>query len=453
MNTLAAALLLALGQSAPERPNVVLVLVDDLGATDLGYAGSAFYRTPHIDRLAAVGMVFTRAYAACTVCSPTRAALLTGKYPARLRVTDWIAGHKRPFAKLLPPDWTKYLDPAETTIAELLKERGYATASIGKWHLGGEDHAPEKHGFDRNVGGTDRGQPPSYFAPYRIPTLPEGPKGESLTERVTEEAVAFIRENRERPFFVYLPHFTVHTPLQAKPEVVAKYQAAAKPDAPQRNPVYAAMVESLDDSIGRLVAALEELKLSEKTLLIFTSDNGGHLPATNTNLGLRAGKGSPWEGGVRVAAVARWPGAIPAGRRCDAPVITMDWYATVAELAGAEAPGNDGASLAGVLTGRGEVPPRPLYWHYPHYHPGGATPYSAILEDGWRLVEFFEDGRIELYDLKNDPLEANDLASARPENESALRARLEAWRTSVGAQRPVPNPAYDPEKDRPRRKP
>lgn len=446
---LAAVLVSALGQSAPPRPNVIVVLVDDLGATDLGYAGSTFFRTPHIDKLAAGGMTFTRAYSACTVCSPTRAALLTGKYPARLHVTDWIAGHKRPFAKLLPPDWTMRLAHEEVTVAELLKKEGYATASIGKWHLGDDPHAPETHGFDRNVAGTAKGSPPSYFSPYKIPTLADGPKGESLTERLTEEAVAFIRENREKPFFLYLPHYTVHTPLQAKPEVVEKYKASARPEAPQRNPVYAAMVESLDDSMGRLVAALEALALSEKTLVILTSDNGGLMSST-TNLGLRAGKGSAWEGGVRVPGIASWPGTIRPGRRCDAPVITMDWFATIAELAGAKPPPTDGVSLAPLLTGRGDVPERPLYWHYPHYHPGGATPYSAILDGGWRLVEFFEDGRLALHDLTEDPMEANDLAAAKPDKARELRAKLEAWRRSVGAQRPVPNPAHDPAKDAPR---
>lgn len=435
--------LLALLQA--QKPNVVVVLVDDLGATDLGCAGSAFYETPHIDRLAAAGLRFTRAYAACTVCSPSRAALLTGKYPARLHVTDWIAGHKRPFAKLRVPDWTMQLVHEEATLAEKLKEAGYATASIGKWHLGGPEHFPEKHGFDLNVGGTDRGQPPSYFAPYKIPTLPDGPKGESITERLTDEAIRFLEANRAKPFFLYLPHFTVHTPLQAKPEVVEKYKAKAKPEGPQKNPVYAAMIESLDESVGRLVAALERLGLSKNTLFVFTSDNGGLLPVTS-NLGLRAGKGSAYEGGVRVPAIAAWPGRIAAGSTSDVPIITMDWFATACALAGVPAGAVDGASLAPLLFGEGGPAPRPLYWHYPHYHPGGATPYSALRDGDRRLVEFFEDGRLELYDLKADPLEKKDLAAERPEEAKALRAKLDAWRISVGAQLPAPNPAYDPRK-------
>jgi arylsulfatase A len=289
-----------------DPPNVVFILVDDLGATDLGCAGSAYYETPNIDRLAAGGLRFTRAYSACTVCSPTRAALLTGKYPARLRVTDWIAGHKRPKAKLRVPDWVMRLPLEERTLAEALKGAGYATASVGKWHLGEPEFWPEKHGFDLNVGGSDRGQPGSYFAPYKIPTLADGPKGESLTERITEEAVRFIEAKRAGPFFLYLPHFTVHTPIQAKPEDVEKYKAKAKPDAPHRNPAYAAMIESLDRSVGRIVDVLKRRGLTEQTLIVFTSDNGGLLPVT-TNLGLRAGKGSAYEGGVRVPAIASWP--------------------------------------------------------------------------------------------------------------------------------------------------
>jgi arylsulfatase A len=426
-----------------DPPNVVFILVDDLGATDLGCAGSAYYETPNIDRLAAGGLRFTRAYSACTVCSPTRAALLTGKYPARLRVTDWISGHKRPKAKLRVPDWVMRLPLEERTLAEALKGAGYATASVGKWHLGEPEFWPEKHGFDLNVGGSDRGQPGSYFAPYKIPTLADGPKGESLTERITEEAVRFIEAKRAGPFFLYLPHFTVHTPIQAKPEDVEKYKAKAKPDAPHRNPAYAAMIESLDRSVGRIVDVLKRRGLTEQTLIVFTSDNGGLLPVT-TNLGLRAGKGSAYEGGVRVPAIASWPGRIAAGSTSDVAVITPDWFATICELAGVAAGDVDGVSLAPLLLGKGAPAPRPLYWHYPHYHPGGATPYSAILEGERRLLEFFEDGRLELYDLKADPQEKNDVAAARPEEAKALRAKLEAWRTSLAAQLPTPNPDYKP---------
>ncbi|HLF95418.1 MAG TPA: sulfatase, partial [Planctomycetota bacterium] len=303
MRTLA--LLLALASpSQADPPNVVVILVDDLGWTDLGCFGSPFYETPHIDRLAAQGMRFTHAYSACTVCSPTRASLMTGKYPARLHVTDWIAGHARPKAKLKVPDWTKHLALEETTVAEALKAAGYATASIGKWHLGPPAHFPEKQGFDLNRGGCDKGQPPSYFSPYRIPTLEEGEKGEYLTDRLTTEALAFLDSNKDRPFLLHFPHYGVHTPLQAKKAVVEKYQAKAKAGADHRNAAYAAMIESVDDSVGRIVAKIEELKLSSRTLIVFTSDNGGLLQSTS-NRPLRAGKGSAYEGGVRVPMIVR----------------------------------------------------------------------------------------------------------------------------------------------------
>ncbi len=431
--------------TATDRPNFIFILADDLGATDLGCTGSRFHETPHLDRLAARGMRFAQAYAACTVCSPSRASFLTGKVPARLRITDWIPGHARPNAKLRVPDWTQRLPHEEATIAEILKEAGYVTASIGKWHLGGAAFYPEKQGFDRAVAGTDRGQPPSYFAPWKIPTLPEGEKGEYVTDRLTHEALKFIEESREKPFFLYLPHFAVHTPLQGKPALVEKYKAKAKPDLPQRNPAYAAMLESLDEGVGRIVAKLDELKLSEKSVVVFTSDNGGLvLRDITSNVPLRAGKGSAYEGGVRVPAIVSWPGRIAAGTVCDTPAITPDWFATFVELAGLPSREVDGVSLAPLLLGKGPIAPRPLFWHDPHYHPGGATPYSAVRDGDWRLVEFFEDGRAELYHLKDDVGEKTDLASAKPEKAAELRKKLEEWRDSVGAQRPSPNPGFKP---------
>lgn len=436
----------AAAQAPARPPNVIVILVDDLGGTDLGCYGSRFYRTPNIDRLAREGMRFTRAYSACTVCSPTRAAMLTGKYPARLHITDWIAGHRRPKAKLRVPDWTMYLAHAERTLAEALKPAGYATASIGKWHLGGPEYYPETQGFDRNVGGTDRGQPPSYFSPYRIPTLPDGPQGEFLTDRESAEAVRFIEENRERPFFLYLPHHAVHTPLMGKPEVVEKYRARADDGAPHKNPTYAALIESVDDSVGRITAALDRLRLSERTILIFTSDNGG-LRSVTTNLGIRAGKGSAYEGGVRIPLIVRWPGTVRAGSESAVPVITVDHYPTLVAAAGLKpAAGQvlDGESYLPLLRESGSLRRNTLYWHYPHYHPGGAAPYGAIREGDWKLIEFFEDGHTELYDLKNDPQEMEDRAAAQPELAARLKERLHAWRREVGAQMPTPNPDYDP---------
>lgn len=430
---------------AAERPwNFVFILVDDLGATDLGCCGSRFYQTPNIDRLAREGMRFTQAYSACTVCSPTRAALLTGKYPARLHVTDWIPGHVRPKAKLKVPDWTMHLPLEERTLAEALHSAGYATASIGKWHLGGPEFYPEKQGFDRNVGGYDKGQPPSYFAPYRIPTLPEGPAGEYLTDREAEEAVRFIDENRERPFFLYLPHYAVHTPLMGKQEVVRKYRERVRPEDPQKNPTYAALVESVDESVGRVLKALEERKLAERTVVIFTSDNGGLIGSTS-NLGLRAGKGSAYEGGVRVPLLVRWPGVTQPGTECAVPVMSIDHYPTLIQAAGlTPAAGQilDGESLLPLLRGDGSLRRQSLYWHYPHYHPGGATPYGAVRKGDWKLIEFFEDQHVELYDLRNDPQEQQNVASTSPQVAEGLRRELRAWRERVGAQNPLPNPDY-----------
>jgi arylsulfatase A-like enzyme len=443
------------------KPNVIFFLIDDWGWTDLACMGSKLYETPNLDKLASQGMKFTQAYSACTVCSPTRAAVMTGKYPARLHVTDWIAGHNRPFAKLKIPDWTKYLPLEETTIAELLKQQQYATASIGKWHLGGEGYEPTQQGFDVNIGGDHRGSPPSYFSPYNIPTLSDGPKGESLTDRLTAEAIQFIEKQNGRPFFIYFPHYTVHTPLQAKPEVVAKYQAKLKrmnieeadnadlqKQHRQNNPIYAAMVESVDDSVGAVMAALDRLKLADDTLIFLTGDNGGLMRSTD-NSPARVGKGSAYEGGVRVPLIVRYPRAVKPGGETDVPVMSIDYLPTILELVDPmrNPPVVDGVSFAGLL--RGQAPPSrtELFWHYPHYHPGGATPYGAIRDGDWRLVEFYEDNRIELYNLRDDVGEKSDLATKDPSRADALRKRLHAWRDEVGAQMPTPNPDYNPAKD------
>lgn len=438
----------ALVMARARPPNFIVILVDDLGWTDLGCQGSKFYETPHIDRLAREGMRFTQAYAACTVCSPTRAALLTGKYPARLHITDWIPGHARPDAKLNVPDWRMFLPHEERTLAEALRDAGYATASIGKWHLGGPEFYPERHGFDVNIAGFEKGSPPSYFAPYKIPTLTDGPPGEFLSDRLTDEAVRFIEAHRDRPFFIYLPHYAVHTPLMAKSNVIAKYQAKADPSHPQRHPVYAALVESVDDSVGRILQTLETLQLARDTVIVFTSDNGGLvLRNVTSNLPLREGKGSAYEGGVRVPLIVKWPGVTRPGSVCDAPVITPDFYPTLLEIAGLKpARGQvvDGMSLVPLLRGRGAIRRDALFWHYPHYHPGGATPYGAIREGDWRLVEFYEDNHVELYNLRRDIGEKHNLAESEPALAKRLRDKLHAWRQRVGAQMPSPNPNYDP---------
>jgi arylsulfatase A len=448
-------LLPAAARAADPPANVVVVLADDLGWTDLACYGSDLHETPHLDRLARDGMRFTQNYSACTVCSPTRAALLTGKYPARLHITDWIPGLMPDNPKLLVPDWTKFLPTTETTLARLFKAAGYATASIGKWHLGGEDTYPEKHGFDLNVAGTDKAQPPSYFAPWKIPTLPEGKDGDYLTDRLADEAVRFVERNKDRPFFLYLPHFAVHTPVQGRPDLVAKYKAKLKPGLTHANPAYAAMVESLDAAVGRLRAKLADVRLADRTVIVFTSDNGGRVPTTS-NKPLRYGKASAYEGGVRVPLIVHWPGVTRPGSISDAPVITMDLFPTLVEIAGLRAPeagpgrdpaGRDGVSLVPLLRGTGGLTRAELFWHYPHhqhYQLGGTTPYGAVRAGDYKLIEFFNDMRVELYDVKADVGEQHDLAAARPDVTRRLRDRLHAWRREVGAQMPTPNPRYDP---------
>lgn len=434
--------------SAAPPPNIVVFLIDDLGWTDLGCTGSDLYETPNIDRLAREGMKLTNAYSACTVCSPTRAALMTGKYPARLHITDWIHGHKKANPKLLIPKWTEYLPRDEVTLASALKPAGYTSACVGKWHLGDETEGyPDKHGFDVNIAGCERGAPPSYFSPYKIPTLKEGPQGEYLTDRLADEAVRFIDASKTRPFFLYFPHYGVHTPLQAKQDLVEKYRRKIKPGMKHTNALYAAMIESVDDSVGRVMARLADLGLDKNTIIVFTSDNGGLMNST-TNQPLRVGKGSAYEGGVRVPTLVRWPGVIPPGSVCAEPVITPDFYPTLLEIAGVSGEakhnaGVDGKSLVRLLRDpQAKVDRDAIYWHYPHYHPGSATPYGAVRARDWKLIEFFEDMHVELYNLKDDIGEQNDLAGKMPEKANELREKLHAWRQAVGAQMPTVNPAY-----------
>lgn len=436
-------------------PNVVLILADDLGWTDLGCYGSDLHETPHLDRLAASGARFTQAYSACTVCSPTRASILTGKYPARLHVTDWIPGLMPANPKLIVPDWTKQLVEEEQTLAEVFRDAGYATASIGKWHLGMEEFYPEKHGFGLNIAGTQAPSPKSYFAPYSIATLPEGTEGEYLTDRLAAEAEKFLRDNKDRPFFLYLPHFAVHLPIQAKADLVEKYRAKLRPGLKHTNPTYAAMLESLDAAVGRVLATLEELKIAEQTIVVFTSDNGGHIPTTS-NAPLRYGKASCYEGGTRVPLLVRQPGKIEAGSVCDVPVISPDLFPTVLSMsrtAPATSPGAirsvDGIDLSPLLYQQGSIDRTELFWHYPHYQlyqQGGATPYGAIRAGDWKYIEFFDGQPAELYHLAVDGSEQRNLAGEMPEKALALASRLQAWRREVGAQMPTANPTYDPTK-------
>jgi len=438
--------------------NVVFILVDDLGWTDVACYGSRFYETPGVDRLAAMGMRFTNGYAACTVCSPTRVSIMTGKYPARVHLTDWISGHRRPYAKLNVPDWTMHMRHEEVTLAEALKPAGYTTCFIGKWHLGNKEYYPKSQGFDVNIGGYSRGQPPSYFAPYRIPTMPEGPKGEYLTDRHADDAEKFLDAHKDKPFLLYLSTYAVHTPLQSKAELTAKYKAKAKAmkDYPQKNPVYGGMVHSMSECVGRVLDKLKALDLLDRTAVFFIGDNGG-LAHVTSNAPLRAGKGSSYEGGVREPFVVYWPGVTKPGSVCHEPVISVDFYPTILEITGAAGDAGhnrnvDGKSLVPLLRGDGKLDRDGIYWHYPHYHPGGATPYGAVRAGDWKLIEFYEDMHVELYNLREDIGETTDQAAKMPAKADELRKKLHAWRRRVGAQMPTPNPNYDPDRGRGRRR-
>jgi len=447
--------------------NIVFILADDLGWRDLGCYGSTFYETPHLDRLAAQGMRFTDAYAACNVCSPTRASILTGKYPARLNLTDWLPGRPdRPDQKLKRPLIIDHLPLEEVTIAEALKEAGYQTAFFGKWHLGGEKFFPEHQGFDLNVGGCEKGHPPSYFSPYKIPNLSDGPKGEYLTDRLTDEAIRFIERSKDRPFLLYLSHYAVHNPQQAKAQLVEKYRAKLATLPPsttpefvtdlgrqvrqiQNKPVYAAMIQSLDESVGRIMAKLAELKLDQNTVVVFTSDNGGLSTAEGTptsNFPLRMGKGWHYEGGVREPLVVKWLGVTKPGSVCRQPMISTDFYPTFLETAGAPPrprQHRDGVSLVPLLKGDAGAE-RPLFWHYPHYSNQGGAPGGAVRLGDYKLIEWFEDMHVELFNVREDLGEKNNLAAKLPEKAAALRKQLHEWRASVNAQMTTPNPDYRP---------
>jgi arylsulfatase A len=439
----------------PQRPNVIVILADDFGWADLGCYGSRYHKTPNLDRMAEQGMRFTDAYAACPVCSPSRAAIMTGKYPARLNLTDWLPGRPdRADQKLLRPAINQQLPAEETTLAAVLKRAGYATGHIGKWHLGGKGSLPQDRGFDVNIGGDEAGSPRSYFAPYKnnkdvfIPGLERAPEGEYLTDRLTAEAERFIENHREKPFFLYLAHYTVHIPLKAKKDLVAKYRQG-KPGQ-QGNPIYAAMIESLDDGVGQILKKLDELKLSERTLVVFTSDNGGlcvtegpNTPAT-INAPLREGKGYLYEGGIREPLIVRWPSRVKAGSVCRTPVCGIDLFPTILDVCGVKNEGRiDGVSLLPLLKG-GELKREALYWHYPHYSNQGGKPGAAIRAGDYKLIEFFENGRRELYDLKKDISESHNLMAEKPGVAEALSAKLTAWRKELGAKEMKPNPSYVP---------
>ena len=429
------------------RPNILFILMDDMGWTDLGSFGSKFYKSPNIDALAAQGMKFTQAYAACPVCSPTRASILTGKYPARLHLTDFIPGRNvMSDQKLLRPDFHKQLPLEEVTIAEELKKAGYISGAFGKWHLGGKGFEPQQQGFDVGVAVDARGG------------LPGSSEPGTGDYEITGQSLKFIEANRDKPFFAYVAYHTPHIPLAAPREMVDKYEALIHPAWPHTNATYAAMVEVADAQIGRLLARLQELNLETNTVVIFTSDNGGlhvrewkGVVKATQNLPLRAGKGYLYEGGTRVPLIVRWPGVVKPGTTRTNAVSSVDYFPTILQIAGVKTATNqivDGQSILPLLSESDGMKPRDLFWHYPHYPNQGGAPGGAIVDGDFKLIEFYEDGHWELYNLREDLGEKNNLAETMPAKAAQLAARLDVWRRNVGAQMMFPNPIWESGKPR-----
>lgn len=455
-----------------ENPNIVFILVDDLGWKDLGCYGSEFYDTPNLDKLAGQSVRFTNAYAASPVCSPTRAALMTGKHPARVNITDWIPGMSISRArdpKLVPPEDIHNLPLEEFTMAEAFREQGYKTFFAGKWHLGEtEGFWPEFQGFEINKGGVNWGAPRlnseanGYYSPYNNPRLENGPEGEYLTNRLTDESLQFIGSAGETPFFLYLAFYTIHTPimgcdeydeiyeekslqLPGKGEMTTRMEHDAQTRINQSNAKYAAMMRSLDANVGRLLEKLEEQGYADNTIIVFTSDNGGltTIPRGGPTavVPLRAGKGWCYEGGIRVPLLISYPGMQHAGETCNVPAISMDYYPTLLELAGMDPdPGQhiDGKSIVPFLEDPGKAAHRTMVWHFPHYHGSAWRPGSAIRDGNWKLIEFYEDNMVELYDLEDDMEERVDLAEAMPEMAEKLRTLLHEELDQMGAHYPQP---------------
>ncbi len=461
------------------QPNILLILMDDMGWRDLTCYGSTFYETPRIDALAREGMTFSDAYAACPVCSPTRASLLTGKYPATVGITDYIdvSGKYHPCrGRVVDVPYLRQLPRSEVSLARALKDGGYATWHIGKWHLGGPGYYPTDHGFEVNIGGCEWGHPnKGYFAPWRIPGLPDPAPGTYLTDYLTQAAVDLIsRHPQDRPFFLNLWHYAVHTPIQAPADLIEKYRRKARDlgldqmqvlieGEPfpfnhkkhlrvqrriiQSDPVYGAMVENLDTNVGRVLDALERSGQADNTLVIFTSDNGGLATAEGSptcNRPLAEGKGWMYEGGTREPLIVRYPGITAPGSRCSLPLTSPDFYPTLLEAAGLPARPEqhvDGVSFMPLL--RGQAFERgPIFWHYPHYGNQGGTPGCSVRAGEWKLIEFFEDGRLELYNLLQDPGETRNLLPYAPAIAQKLHGDLMAWRQKVEARIPQPNPDW-----------
>lgn len=459
------------------RPNILFILIDDLGWRDLVCTGSDFYETPHIDELARCGMRFDNAYASAPVCSPTRASLLSGKYPARVGVTQYIGGHA--VGKLLDVPYHHNLPLNEVSLATALGEGGYQTWHVGKWHLGNDLTRPEVHGFDRNIGGGQFGMPrKGYFSPHNLPNLNEGPEGEYLTDRLTDEAIKLIQDrDPDRPFFLNLWHYAVHVPIEAPADLIEKYREKARsmgrdPETDfvegeffplqqkrheritrrsrQSDPVYAAMIENLDTNIGRVLSALEDSGELDNTLVIFTSDNGGLSTAEGAptcNAPLAEGKGWMYEGGNRVPMVINWPGVTAPGSASSEAITSPDIYPTLLSAAGLPPRPKqhvDGVDFSPLLRGNEDFKRGPIFWHYPHYSNQGDTPGSAVVHGDWKLIEYFEDGRTELYNLSDDVSENHDQSAAQPEIRDRLRGELTAWRQSVEALIPKSNPNWRP---------
>jgi arylsulfatase A-like enzyme len=447
------------------RPNIVVILADDLGAVDLGCYGADLHETPRLDGLAKESVLFRQANASAPVCSPTRAALMTGKHPARVGITIWSEGSQRgpQNRRMLQGESRHDLPHEETTLAERLHDAGYVTGLVGKWHLGGADYGPQTQGFDVNIGGTRWGAPHSFFWPFKgsgrfaqeyryVPGLPLGKPGDYLTDKLTDAAIGFIDSAGQRPFFLYLAHHAPHTPIEAPQKLVEHFQGKLQPAMKHQNAGYAAMVKNLDENVGRVLDHLEKNGLAKNTIVVFTSDNGGYIgvdrrsgfsaPCTS-NFPLRSGKGSLYEGGIRVPLMIRWPGAA-AGERLQSTT-TCDLFFTLLAAAGltpsADQPA-DGIDLSRLIhDSQARLDRDTLYWHYPHYYET-TTPVSAIRAGDWKLLEYFEDGRRELFNLKDDPQESHDVGSAQPDKTAELWRQLAAWRESVNAKLPQPNPQF-----------
>lgn len=511
----------AAATARPARMNVVFFLVDDMGWSDVGYQGSSFYETPVIDSFAKKGVEFSNAYAACPVCSPTRGSIISGQYPARTRLTDWLPGRLDfPFQKLREVQSAQHLPYDLQTLPKVLKQNGYATAIFGKWHLGDDSATTQRQGFDLHLPEYEKGWPNgTYFNPYGMDGFDGGPKGEYLTDRLTDEALKWIEQNRFQPFFLYLSHYAVHDPLQGRGDLVVKYQnklnqinqKKQKANPPyilegdpgsdhvsteemltflntkdyqgyryfphrmvkikqnQDNVEFAGMVEAVDESLGRVLDKLKELKLDSNTIVIFFSDNGGmsganfHNPNRNiaerntdkafstSNLPFRGGKGWLYEGGIRVPLIIYWPGAKNLGMKTDIPVISTDFYASILDMVGIKTPsspqyGMDGVSLTPILNGGKDLKPlenRPLFWHWPNYsNHGQQSPGGAVRLGDYKLIEYFEDNTVQLFNLREDPGEQHDLSKSQPAKVNELREKLHQWRKSVNAQMPVPNPGF-----------